>query len=99
MLKNVIAALTIGLILSGCTTQTIEWEAKPYSPDHYEQGIYRTKTDHFVGCEEPAIDEYICFHHTNIAELKAELDKINMTEELKLELDAVFERIMRKLKK
>lgn len=43
--------------------------------DYRTQGIYRD--GEFISCSSPKFNEFIPFHYDNIAELKAEIEKVS----------------------
>lgn len=77
-LRNVLLLSTLFLITS---CNKFHWKAKPWAADHETQGIYRG--DEFIGCEDPRFDEFIPFHYTNIAELKAAIDRVKKKKKVK----------------
>lgn len=70
----------IGLITS---CQNFSWEARPFVADHATQSIYRDADQLEIKCNDPSFDNYIAFHIDNIAELKAEIDRVNSKKDRK----------------
>ena len=75
MLRKMILLSALVVLTIGCQHK-FNWESHPYAADHLTETIH-DKDGNQIKCMEQAFDDYICFHYDNIAELKAEIERIN----------------------
>lgn len=89
--------LPLFLILFSCAScnDRFEWDAKPYAADSKAQHLIN-KNGETVKCNQSAFDDFIAFPSQNIADLKAEIDRINKkhgNKKMQREIDKVFREI------
>ena len=88
-----LSVLTIFLIVS-CTGVDFKWEAHPYVFDITEEKIIDAEGG-YIHFSDIVIEDFIAFPSQNIADLKAEIDRINMSENDRVRLDDLFKELIK----
>ena len=83
--------LGLTLFLTASCGRVFVWEARPFVADYRSESII-SKERVQVMCNDPSFNDYICFHHTNIAELKAAIDNLRMRKHTRYEINKAFGR-------